>query len=69
MAGLKSQLREIIKGLEAQGARVKETSDGWQILCPNGDIVTMHRTPSDHRALRNTRSRIKRAGLTWPLDK
>jgi len=62
-------IRKILTGLEQQGARVKPTRDGWQILCPSGDIVTMHGTESDHRAMRNTRSRIKRAGLQWPLDK
>jgi hypothetical protein len=58
-----------LAGLEAQGARIVETRSGWQILCPSGDIVTMHATESDHRALSNTRSRIRRAGLNWPLDK
>ena len=69
MAGLGSAVRSIIKGLEGQGARVVKKKAGWQIMCPNGEIVTLHATPSDHRALRNARSHIRRAGLTWPLDK
>lgn len=60
--------RLIFDALEAQGARIKPTRDGWQILTPSGDIVTVHATESDHRAMRNTRSRIKRAGLNWPGD-
>jgi len=68
MASQSSTIAKIIKGLDAQGARIKETTKGYQIMCPNGDIITMHKTPSDHRAMRNTRARVKRAGLDWPLD-
>lgn len=59
----------ILEGLEAQGARIKPTKKGWQVLCPSGAIVTMHGTESDWRAIRNTRAEVKRAGLRWPLDK
>lgn len=69
MARDTKSIKIILEGLEAQGARIKQTRDGYQVMCPSGDIVTMHATESDHRALRNTRSRIKRAGLVWPLDK
>lgn len=69
MAGQAAATRRILDGLEAQGARIKRTSEGWQVYCPNGEIVTMHVTPSDHRAMRNARSRVKRNGLHWPLDK
>lgn len=61
-------IKRILDGLEAQGAKIVETKKGWQIMCPDGSIVGIHKTESDHRALRNTRSRIKRAGLDWPLD-
>lgn len=69
MASSKSELRTILNGLEEQGCRVVRKTNGWQVLCPSGDIVTLHNTPSDYRALRNARSLIKRAGLRWPLDK
>lgn len=61
-------IKRILDGLAKQGCEIKTTTKGWQILCPDGSIVGVHKTESDHRALRNTRSRIKRAGLIWPLD-
>lgn len=68
MASKNADIRTILNGLEAQGARIVDTKAGYMIMCPSGDKVTMHKTPSDFRAMRNTRARIKRAGLTWPLD-
>jgi hypothetical protein len=69
VASLNSEMKAIVKGLAQQGCVIKDTAKGWMVYCPNGEMVSMHKTPSDHRALRNARSRIKRAGLTWPLDK
>lgn len=69
MAGLHSTIKAILNGLEAQGARIVPKKSGWQIMCPNGEIITLHATPSDHRALRNARSHVRRAGLRWPLDR
>lgn len=64
-----STMRTILDGLESQGARIVRKKSGWQVLAPNGEIITLHVTPSDHRALRNARSHVRRAGLDWPLDK
>lgn len=58
----------ILTHLEKQGAQVVQTTKGWQVYLPDGNIVTMHRTESDHRAERNARSYVLRAGLTWPFD-
>ena len=61
-------IKKIVKGLEQQGARIVRTKKGYQILAPNGDIIGMHLTESDHRAMSNTRGRVRRSGLEWPLD-
>lgn len=58
----------ILAGLDDQGATIKRTSRGWQVLGPNGGIATLHNTPSDHRAELNLRSIIRKMGLEWPLD-
>jgi 5-enolpyruvylshikimate-3-phosphate synthase len=61
-------LRIVIADMEKQGAKVKETKMGFMVRFPDGSSMTVHKTESDHRALKNTRARVLRAGLTWPLD-
>lgn len=64
------ELRALLTHLEKQGARVKETSDGFQILPPDGgQIIHFHVSTSDKRAANNMRARVKKAGMTWPGDK
>ena len=33
---------------------------------PTKPAVTIHRTPSDHRAFRNTVAKLRASGLEWP---
>lgn len=68
MAESTKRMRIVLVSLERQGCEVTPTNKGWFVKFPNGDSMTLHRTDSDHRAERNTRSRVKRAGLTWPFD-
>lgn len=62
------QLKIVMMGLEKQGCSIRDTKSGYMILLPEGGSVTFHKSTSDHRAVLNMRSRIKRAGLDWPLD-
>lgn len=62
------RIERIVDDLIDQGARAKRTTNGWQVYLPDGSIVTIHLTPSDHRADANTRSRVRRSGLEWPPD-
>ena len=62
------RMRIVLASLESQGANVAPTNKGWMIKFPNGESMTMHRSESDHRAEMNIRSRVRRAGLTWPFD-
>lgn len=48
---------------ETEGWTVKEKTSGLQLRAPGGEIIGMHTTESDHRAERNTRARLKAAGL------
>lgn len=65
---MKKRIKALLADLEDQGATIKRIHDGWQILCPQGGIVTMHGTPSDHRAELNLRAELRRRGLEWPFD-
>ncbi len=63
------RIKIVITDLEKQGARVRETRSGFMVFFPDGSSMTMHGTESDHRAEKNTRSRVLRAGLTWVFDR
>lgn len=42
---------------------VKQKTNGIQLRAPGGEIIGMHATESDHRAQKNTKARLKAAGL------
>lgn len=68
MASDSKRIRIILVSLERQHCVVESKKRGWFVKFPNGDSLTLHSTPSDHRAELNIRSRILRAGLSWPFD-
>jgi len=60
----------ILVTLERQGCVIEEKKSGWLVKFPNNTgTMTIHNTPSDHRAELNLRSIAVRAGLKWPFDK
>lgn len=61
------EMRQLFSKLTDAGITVQQTKAGWQVLAPDGSIITVHRTESDHRAMKNTMARLKRAGVQ--LDK
>lgn len=63
------RIKIIITSLEKQGCVIRETKSGYLVRPPGGgEQFAIHGTESDHRAEKNTRSRVHRAGLTWPFD-
>lgn len=48
---------------KTNGWSVKKKRSGIQLRAPDGTIIGMHCTESDHRAVKNTRARLKAAGL------
>jgi hypothetical protein len=61
---LTREARALVQEAEAQGFTVKEKKNGWMLLTPNGQgAVMIHKTPSDHRALRNELARLRRYGF------
>lgn len=64
MASLAKEVRALVRAAEKQGFTVKEKKNGWMLHSPNGQgSVMIHKTPSDHRALSNARTRLRRYGF------
>ena len=57
---------------ERQGWQVKETSDGYMLLAPDGvnkvAMDRLHKSSSPY-ALKNTVRRMRQVGFTWPPPK
>lgn len=51
-----------------QGWRVEKIKKGVRLVPPDPSkpMVVIHRTPSDHRALKNTIAQMRRSGFVWP---
>lgn len=61
----KSDWKKIIRECERQGARIEQTKKGLMIYPPDPtkQPVSVHRTPSDRRALQNTLRDLRHAGF------
>lgn len=71
MASSNKRQRALIASLVNQGCTIKElrgSAGGFMVLFPNGESMTVHGSEGDHRAEKNTRARVLRAGLSWPFD-
>ena len=56
--------RELVAAAVAQGFRRRDTRKGVMLLAPDGvNSVTVHLTTSDHRALKNAVSHLRRYGF------
>ena len=64
---MSNEATKLIKQLTALGVPVRDTKSGWMVLAPDGSSIAVHRTESDHRAIKNTLSRLRKAGIQ--LDK
>jgi hypothetical protein len=59
----RSEVRDLIKSVEDQGATVKPVKHGYLIERDGKVITAVPKTASDHRSLKNVRADIKRRGL------
>lgn len=59
---------DVVKAAIAQGWRLRPVKKGLMLLAPNMiGKVTVHRTPSDHRALDNIIAKMRtEGGFRWP---
>lgn len=61
---MRKEWQELLARAEAQGWRAVPTKKGWRYLSPDGKAqVTVHRTPSDWRSLKNTLRDFRAGGL------
>lgn len=60
------RVKSLIKALEGQGWRCKESRKGFMCYPPdvNQTPVAIHKTPSDSRWYKNTLSQLRRRGFT-----
>jgi hypothetical protein len=58
-----SNLKTLAKVLHKHDVPMLRTKSGYLIKTPDGSLVAIHVTESDHRALANTIARLKRHGL------
>jgi len=61
---MKKEMKVLVRAAEREGWLVKRTKRGhYQWLPPQGRVIVTAGTPSDHRALRNIKSDLRREGL------
>lgn len=61
---MKKEMAQLMKTVLRTGARVEDRGVRWLVYCPDGvTIVTIHKTPSDGRALKNTKADLRRGGI------
>lgn len=59
------EVKQLIAQVQTwNGWRVEEKAKGWMIYPPNKELsgVMVHRTPSDHRWLKNAMSELRKRG-------
>lgn len=65
-AARKKLIKKLFEEADKQGWRRRDTKDGVQLLAPNGvGIVTVHLTETDHRAFKNSLTRMRSHGFQW----
>ena len=60
--GMNREMRSVIEDAEARGLKLEHGGAHLKLRAPDGRlVVTLSRSPSDHRAWLNIRARIRRA--------
>lgn len=60
---MKKELKKLIRTLRNQGVRVELQKSGhYKAYPPEGPVVVFGSTESDHRAMKNTKARLRRGG-------
>lgn len=53
-------VRELLRAVEARGWTVTRTRRHYRLTYPNGGLVGVPATPSDHRSLKNCAALVRR---------
>ncbi|MGW5720758.1 hypothetical protein ACWEVP_31615 [Amycolatopsis sp. NPDC003865] len=59
---------ELVRRIRATGAEIEQTSKHYSVRLPSGKWMTVPKTVHDWRALRNTVTQLRRAGLDVTRD-
>ena len=67
---MNADVRDLLLAIEAtDGWETKPTSKGaCTVYAPDGGRLIVHLTPSDHRSIKNVRSRLRRMGWQPPVN-
>jgi hypothetical protein len=65
---MSKEFQRYLRAAKDQGWIQVPTRKGMQLVPPDPGrpIVQVHKTPSDHRALRNLLAEMRRSGFVWP---
>ena len=64
MGGNRKDVQDLVAEAADQGWRIRNRGDKVLLFSPDGQtIVTLHRTPSDHRWLQNAYRDLRRGGF------
>jgi hypothetical protein len=65
-ASYKQAIKKLLTMAEEQGWRVKDKKGGWMLFAPDRiGKVMVHKTASDHHALGNLLSEMRKLGFKW----
>lgn len=67
--GTTKDTKKLVKQLKKRKIPVNPSSRHLIVICPNGQSVTIAKTPSDWRSIRNTKADLKRNGVNLTTDK
>jgi len=57
------EARALVRQAVEQGCVLVPSRKHYKLRCPGAEQIIFPKTPSDHRSLKNARSRLRRAGL------
>lgn len=61
---MRKELKRLLNAVEDAGCRVDATRGGhYQVFVPDGGIVLISGTSSDHHAMKNALADLRRAGV------
>jgi hypothetical protein len=65
---MKADWKKIVREAERQGWAVEPATKGLKLVPPDRtkQIVYVHGTPSDQRAIKNKLAEMRRQGFQWP---
>ncbi|HEY8414386.1 MAG TPA: type II toxin-antitoxin system HicA family toxin [Thermaerobacter sp.] len=64
---MKKEIREIIRYLQKEGWTLRQGGKHY-VLTKGDKVLTLPKTPGDHRSMKNVYADLRRAGIQWPPE-